>query len=90
MPFAALHNRPLLQLRTQIMQALLIFLMCMMGDHGPAANQKPFAIRCLPNHALNLLFSTAAEAVEEAIFNVLSAAETMNGGTRAIWPRHCR
>jgi D-aminopeptidase len=33
----------------------------------------------LPNHKMNGLFSALAEAVEEAILNVLTAAETMTG-----------
>jgi D-aminopeptidase len=33
----------------------------------------------MPGHHMNPLFAAAAEAVEEAILNVLTAAETMNG-----------
>lgn len=33
----------------------------------------------LTNHAMNPLFKAAGEAVEEAILNCLTAAETMSG-----------
>jgi D-aminopeptidase len=56
-----------------------LFLAFATGNSVTAANQEPFPIRYLPNHQMNPLFSAAAEAVEEAILNALTAAETMSG-----------
>ena len=56
-----------------------LFLAFATGNSVPAGEQEPYAIRYLPNHQMNPLFSAAAEAVEEAILNVLTAAETMTG-----------
>lgn len=39
----------------------------------------PSGLTMIPNHHMSPLFSAAAEAVEEAIINVLVAAETMTG-----------
>jgi D-aminopeptidase len=56
-----------------------LFLAFATGNAIPAGRQEPFSIRYLPNYKMNPLFSAAGEAVEEAIINVLTAAETMTG-----------
>lgn len=56
-----------------------LFLAFATGNSMPAERQEPFAIRYLPNHKMNPLFSAVGEAVEEAILNCLTAAETMTG-----------
>jgi D-aminopeptidase len=43
------------------------------------AKGEPRSLTMIPNHHMSPLFSGAAEAVEEAILNVLIAAETMTG-----------
>ena len=56
-----------------------LFLAFATGNHFPAEWQAPAGVHMLPNHHMNPLFSAVAEAVEEAILNVLTAAETMTG-----------
>jgi D-aminopeptidase len=56
-----------------------LFLAFATGNDLPAHAQEPMAVRMLPNHKMNSLFSALAETVEEAILNVLTAAETMTG-----------
>ncbi len=56
-----------------------IFLAFATGNHIQASAQQPLEIQMLPNHLMNPLFQAVAEAVEEAIFNALVAAETMTG-----------
>jgi D-aminopeptidase len=56
-----------------------IFLAFSAGNHLPADVQAPYPVEVLPNHLMNPLFYAAAEAVEEAILNALTAAETMTG-----------
>ncbi len=56
-----------------------LFLAFATGNHVPAGQQTPLNLRMLPGHKMNALFSALAEAVEEAILNVLTAAETMTG-----------
>ncbi len=56
-----------------------IFLAFATGNHLPANAQEPVTVQTLPGHKMNPLFSALAEAVEEAILNVLTAAETMTG-----------
>lgn len=56
-----------------------LFLAFATGNDVPASAQEPVAIQMLPGHKMNPLFSALAEAVEEAILNVLTAAETMTG-----------
>ncbi len=56
-----------------------IFLAFSTGNHLPAEVQASFEVRVLPNHLMNPLFHGAAEAVEEAILNALTGAETMTG-----------
>lgn len=56
-----------------------IFLAFSTGNHVPAGAKSPLTFQALPNTNLNEFFVAAAEAVEEAILNVLTAAETMIG-----------
>jgi D-aminopeptidase len=56
-----------------------LFLAFATGNHIPASQQAPYTVRMLPGHMMNELFSALAETVEEAILNVLTAAETMTG-----------
>ena len=56
-----------------------LFLAFATGNSVPADRREPFDIRYLPNFMMNTLFSAVAEAVEEAILNALTAAETMTG-----------
>jgi D-aminopeptidase len=56
-----------------------IFLAFATGNHLPANAQEPITVQTLPGHKMNPLFSALAEAVEEAILNVLTAASTMIG-----------
>jgi D-aminopeptidase len=56
-----------------------IFLAFSTGNHLPADVQAPYPVQVLPNHLMNPLFHGAAEAVEEAILNALTGAETMTG-----------
>lgn len=54
-----------------------IFLAFATGNDLPKG--EPASLKMIPNHHMSPLFSAAAEAVEEAILNVLIAAETMTG-----------
>jgi D-aminopeptidase len=56
-----------------------LFLAFATGNSIPDGRQEPFSIRYLPNYKMNPLFSAVGEAVEEAILNTLTAAETMTG-----------
>ncbi|MEM7028732.1 MAG: P1 family peptidase [Chloroflexota bacterium] len=56
-----------------------IFLAFATGNHLANDTQKPFALQMLPNDQLNGFFLGVAEAVEEAILNALTAAETLTG-----------
>lgn len=56
-----------------------IFLAFATGNHIAAGSQEPYALKMLPHHYLNPFFEAVAEAVEEAILNSLTAAETMTG-----------
>ncbi|HSM55646.1 MAG TPA: P1 family peptidase, partial [Candidatus Sulfomarinibacteraceae bacterium] len=49
------------------------------GTHIPAGAGEPVSVKMMPNQHMNPLFSAVAEAVEEAILNTLTAAETMTG-----------
>lgn len=55
-----------------------LFLAFATGNHLPPGDD-PLPVQMLPNHMMNPLFGALAEAVEEAILNVLTAAETMTG-----------
>jgi D-aminopeptidase len=56
-----------------------LFLAFATGNHLPAAATRPLSLTMLPHDNLDLFFEAAAEAVEEAILNALTAAETMHG-----------
>jgi D-aminopeptidase len=56
-----------------------IFLAFATGNHLPARSERPVALQMLPNAQMDELFAATAEAVEEAILNALTAAETMTG-----------
>jgi L-aminopeptidase/D-esterase-like protein len=56
-----------------------LFLAFATGNHLPADAQAPVEVLMIPHHHLNPFFEAVAEAVEEAILNALTAAETMVG-----------
>ena len=56
-----------------------IFLVFATGNHYPANADAPVDLQMLPQHHLNPFFEAVAEAVEEAILNALTAAETTTG-----------
>jgi D-aminopeptidase len=56
-----------------------IFLAFATGNHLPAQLEAPLELKMLPHQFLNVFFDAVAEAVEEAILNALTAAETMTG-----------
>ena len=56
-----------------------IFLAFATGNSLPLERQEPYALQMLPNDQLNPFFRGVAEAVEEAILNALTGAETMTG-----------
>jgi D-aminopeptidase len=56
-----------------------IFLAFATGNHLPGSGKTPIPVEMLPHHLLNEFFLAVAEATEEAIWNALTAAETMVG-----------
>jgi D-aminopeptidase len=56
-----------------------IFLAFATGNHFPASAGELYELKMMPHHHLNPFFEAVAEAVEEAILNALTAAETMTG-----------
>ena len=56
-----------------------IFLAFATGNHLPPNATQPIRLQMLPHPHMNPLFEAAAEAVEEAILNALTTAETMTG-----------
>ena len=56
-----------------------IFLAFATGNNLASDAQKPYALQMLPNDQLNGFFLGVVEAVEEAILNALTSAETMTG-----------
>ena len=56
-----------------------IFLAFATGNHLPAQARTLLDLKMLPHQHLNPIFEAVAEAVEEAILNALTAAETMTG-----------
>jgi D-aminopeptidase len=56
-----------------------IFLAFATGNHIKGSVQEPYGLKMLPHHHLNPFFLATAEAVEEAILNALTGAETMTG-----------
>ncbi len=49
------------------------------GNHLPAMAETPVEVKMMALGQMDLFFDAAAEAVEEAILNALTAAETMTG-----------
>jgi D-aminopeptidase len=56
-----------------------LFLAFATGNDVPAAHKKPYSVKMLPHVQMNTLFEATAEAVEEAVLNALTAAETTTG-----------
>ena len=56
-----------------------IFLAFATGNQLASESQAPYALHMLPNDQLNAFFLGVVEAVEEAILNALTGAETMTG-----------
>ncbi len=56
-----------------------LFLAFSTGNQIPAEVKEPFAVTTLPGRLMNNLFEAEVEAVEEAILNALTAAETIVG-----------
>jgi D-aminopeptidase len=56
-----------------------IFLAFATGNEFDPGSQKPVSLRMLTNNLLNPFFKATAEAVEEAIWNAMIAAETTKG-----------
>ena len=56
-----------------------LFLAFSTGNHCPPMAREPLEVRMFPLAGMDPLFDAAAEAVEEAILNALTAAETMVG-----------
>lgn len=56
-----------------------IFLAFATGNHVPDDQPARLDLQMLPNHHMNEFFEAEAEAVEEAILNALTAAETTTG-----------
>ncbi len=56
-----------------------LFLAFATGNHYPADIAGLIDVKTMPGSHMNPLFAATAEAVEEAILNVLTAAETMTG-----------
>lgn len=56
-----------------------LFLAFATGNHVPLQSEQPVTVQMVPNGQMSLLFDAVAEAVEEAILNALTAAETMTG-----------
>jgi D-aminopeptidase len=56
-----------------------LFLAFATGNHIPAHAGEPIALKMIPHPHLDPFFEAVAEAVEEAILNALTAAETMTG-----------
>ena len=56
-----------------------IFLAFATGNHLQTASLTPLNVQMLPHDQMDIFFEATAEAVEEAILNALTAAETMVG-----------
>lgn len=56
-----------------------IFLAFATGNHIPCESGDAVPLHMIPNEHLTLFFESAAEAVQEAILNALTAAQTMTG-----------
>ena len=56
-----------------------LFLAFATGNNVPVPHKKPYDVQMLPHQQMNPLFEATAEAVEEAVLNALTAAETVVG-----------
>lgn len=56
-----------------------LFLAFATGNNIPVPYKKPYDVQMLPHQQMNLLFEATVEAVEEAVLNSLTAAETVVG-----------
>ena len=56
-----------------------IFIAFATGNHVPVESTALYDLKMLPNAQMNPLFEAVADAVEEAILNALTGAETMSG-----------
>lgn len=56
-----------------------LFLAFATGNHIERKAAELLAVRMVPNDQINVLFNAVAEAVEEAILNALTGAETLHG-----------
>ena len=56
-----------------------IFLAFATGNHFADHGESLYDLKMMPHHHLNAIFEAEAEVVEEAILNVLTAAETTTG-----------
>lgn len=56
-----------------------LFLAFATGNHFPASHESLHELKMVPQHHMNEFFEAVIEAVEEAILNALTAAETMVG-----------
>jgi len=63
-----------------------LFLAFATGNHYPRDTRSPAGVSMMPVSRLSLLYDAAAEAVEEAILNSLTAAETMTGQLGRVAP----
>ncbi|MBZ0275422.1 MAG: P1 family peptidase [Anaerolineae bacterium] len=56
-----------------------LFLAFATGNSLPVGQKHPYDLKMLPHSQMNPFFEAVAEAVEEAVLNSLTAAETMTG-----------
>ncbi len=56
-----------------------IFLAFATGNHLPVPTTVPYTLKMIPHDSLDIFFEAVAEAVEEAILNALTVAETLIG-----------
>ncbi|MGI6207038.1 MAG: P1 family peptidase [Anaerolineae bacterium] len=63
-----------------------LFIAFSTGNHVPRGMEAPLSVSMLPLPQLNYLYDAAVEAVEEAILNSLTAAETMTGQRGRVAP----
>jgi D-aminopeptidase len=56
-----------------------LFLAFATGNNIPVPHKKPYEVKMLPHQQMNPLMEATAEAVEEAVLNALTAAETVVG-----------
>lgn len=61
-----------------------LFLAFSTGNHIPRQTERLYSLQMLPPHQMDPLFDATIEAVEESIWNALTAAETMRGFQETI------